>query len=262
MNVKVSFHHASEIRVATPLYEGPLDLLLHLIERAELDITKVSLAQVTDQYLDHIKNLVDLAADQVSAFLIIAARLVQIKSEVLLPRGPSIQEKDEDTGEHLVKQLLTYRRFKEIAKLLENRDSAGLRTYLRLAPSTVNSGPTQFIDLLLADLVSAAHSAFERSLLNDKQVPVNSVVPGSRISIRQKLRQIATILHNQSRATFRSMVGDKDSRIEIVVTFLALLELVKRHMVQINQPGLFEEIEIRPSDGWTDEIDFELEFGE
>jgi segregation and condensation protein A len=116
MSVDFFYNDARDIMVAIPIFEGPLDLLLQLIERAELDITKVSLAQVTDQYLEQLKHLANLAADQLSAFLVIAAKLLQLKSEVLLPRSSQNQERDEEFDQDsLVNQLLTYKRFKEIA---------------------------------------------------------------------------------------------------------------------------------------------------
>ena len=107
--------------VVTPIYEGPLDLLLLLIERAELDITSLALAQVTDQYLEHLRNISDLSPDEVSAFLVIAARLLQIKSEALLPRPPQREPGEEDPGEALARQLILYKRFKELANLLAQR---------------------------------------------------------------------------------------------------------------------------------------------
>ncbi|MBE0408730.1 MAG: segregation/condensation protein A [Anaerolineales bacterium] len=261
MSADFIFQDARNIKVRIPVYEGPLDLLLQLIERAELDITKVSLAQVTDQYLEHLKDIVERAAEQVSAFLIIAAKLLQIKSEVLLPRTSSNQEIDDELDEEsLVDQLLTYKRFKNIALLLENRDALGLRTYLRLYPTKIENKPTHVEDVELEDLMTAAHSAFEQALLSSKQMPVQAVVPGPRISLRQKLDQIAGLLQRKNKATFRSMLNNVSSRMEIVVTFLALLELVKRHLVRVNQIGSFGEIEIEPAENWLSEIDFELEF--
>jgi segregation and condensation protein A len=99
-------------KVHTPVYEGPLDLLLNLIERAELDITALSLAMVTDQYLDYIHGLEQKDADEISAFLVIAARLLQIKSEALLPRPVVREPGEEDLGQSLVDQLRLYKRFK------------------------------------------------------------------------------------------------------------------------------------------------------
>src|SRR5215208_4201531 len=120
--------------VHTPVYEGPLDLLLNLIERAELDITSVSLAMVTDQYLAYIRSLEQMNADEISAFLVIAAKLLQIKSEALLPRPPSRAIAEEDLGRSLVDQLKLYKRYKEIGIWLHERQESNLRTFLRIAP--------------------------------------------------------------------------------------------------------------------------------
>src|SRR4030042_6508037 len=114
MMFNTASHQVSNYTIATPVYEGPLDLLLQLIERAELDITKLSLAMVTDQYLEYIHQLTDLEADDVSAFLVIEAKLLQIKSEALLPRPPEREPGEEDLGRSLVDQLKLYKRFKEI----------------------------------------------------------------------------------------------------------------------------------------------------
>src|SRR5215510_15795270 len=120
--------------VQTPVYEGPLDLLLRLIEHAELDITAVSLAMVTDQYLAYINSLEQINADEISAFLVIAAKLLQIKSESLLPRPPAHAAGEEDIGRSLVDQLKLYKRYKEIGVWMNARQQANLRTYLRVAP--------------------------------------------------------------------------------------------------------------------------------
>jgi segregation and condensation protein A len=114
--MKIGFNpQVGDYKVATPVYEGPLDLLLQLIEHAELDITKLALALVTDQYLSRLRDLQERAAEEVSAFLVIAARLLQIKSEALLPRPPVREAGEEDPGEALARQLLAYKRYKEIA---------------------------------------------------------------------------------------------------------------------------------------------------
>ena len=107
-------HQIGGYKVQTPVYEGPLDLLLNLIENAELDITAVSLALVTDQYLVYLKSLEELRPDEISAFLVIAAKLVLIKSEALLPRPPVRQPGEEDVGAGLVEQLKQYKRYKAI----------------------------------------------------------------------------------------------------------------------------------------------------
>src|SRR6185295_15384281 len=119
--------------VQLPVYAGPLDLLLQLIERDELDITKVALAQVTDQFLSYLKVLESLNLGDIADFLVIAARLILIKSEALLPRPVVREPGEEDPADELARQLIAYKRYKEIALTLREREDAGLRTYLRLA---------------------------------------------------------------------------------------------------------------------------------
>ena len=122
MTLNTARFQISNYSVETPVFEGPLDLLLQLIERAELDITSFSLAMVTDQYLQYIRNLPEKIAEEVSAFLVIATRLIQIKSEALLPRPPTREVGEEDPGEALARQLIAYKRYRQIADLLAQRE--------------------------------------------------------------------------------------------------------------------------------------------
>ncbi len=123
--------------VITPVYEGPLDLLLQLIEKAELDITKLSLAIVTDQFLEYIRDIPENSIENVSSFLVIASRLIQIKSEAILPRPPTREPGEIDPGEALARQLITYKRFKELANILAQR----LGQRISHLPSTGPSSP-------------------------------------------------------------------------------------------------------------------------
>ena len=245
--------------VATPTFEGPLDLLLQLIERAELDITNLALAQVTDQYLEHLRNLAVLPAEEVSAFLVIAARLLQIKSEVLLPRTPSREEGKEDASEALARQLLLYRQFKRVANALEAREAAGLKTYLRVVAVQRPETTLDLSGVGLIDLFIAA-----RAILfdDDDRAELRTVVSPPVVTIREKIRLISSLLRQKGQLTFGSMLRNSNSRIEIVVTFLPLLELIKRHMVRVEQEIRFGEIDIEPSELWDGNEEFELEFGE
>jgi segregation and condensation protein A len=122
-------------QVTLPVFEGPLDLLLHLIERQELDITQVSLAQVTNQYLDHLSRLSERDADSLADFLVVAAKLLLIKSRVLLPQPPAApmaEGEEADVGEDLVRQLIEYKRFKEVARWLQDLDEQGECSFIRL----------------------------------------------------------------------------------------------------------------------------------
>jgi segregation and condensation protein A len=243
--------------VQTPVYEGPLDLLLDLIERAELDITAVSLATVTDQYLAYINSMEQLNADEISAFLVIAAKLLQIKSEVLLPRPPAREHGEEDVGQSLVDQLKLYKRFKEIGGWLNMQQEANLRTYLRIAPPPKVEPKLDMSNLTLEKLVAAAEAAFAREA---EKKPLATVIALPRVTIREKIDLISRIMRDMQRTTFRSLVDGGASRIEIVVTFLAMLELIKRYRVQVNQEGLFSDIEIERAEDWKDDEELEIEF--
>jgi len=249
----------SNYTIATSVYEGSLDLLLQLIERAELDITKLSLAQVTDQYLEYIHNLTELAADEVSAFLVIAAKQLQIKSEALLPRPPQREPGEEDPGEALARQLIIYKRYREIAGILSQREEAGLRTYLRVAPPPKLEGSIDLTGITIDVITAAAQEIF--SDLN-RADSLQDVVPPSRVTIREKISLITDYLRHRKNVSFRSLINHDNSRLEIVVTFLAMLELIKRHLVRVSQDGLFGDISLEVSEAWDDLEEMETEFGE
>jgi segregation and condensation protein A len=245
--------------VQTPDYEGPLDLLLDLIERAELDITSVSLAMVTDQYLGYIRGLEQLNPDEISAFLVIAAKLLQIKSEALLPRPPVRAPGEEDLARSLVDQLKLYKRFKEIGSWLNERQQANLRTYLRVAPPPKVEPRLDLSNLTLDKLVAAAQEAFAKE--RDKQ-PLGVIIAAPRITIREKIDFITKTIREAGSSSFRGLLNQGASRLEVVVTFLAMLELVKRYRIEARQASLFSDIEIHRSEDWAEdeEIEIEIEF--
>jgi segregation and condensation protein A len=258
MDLNIASHHSGGYTVNTPVYEGPLDLLLQLIERSELDITAIALATVTDQYLTYIRALQENArADEISAFLVIAAKLIQIKSEALLPRPPTREVGEEDPAEALALQLRLYKRFKEISKLLEEREELGLHTYLRLAPPPKVEGRLDLSDITLVDLMEAAESIF---MSEKEKQSLGSVISAPKVTIREKIAYIASTLGKEKNSSFKQLLGPMSSRLEIVVTFLALLELIKRYRVAATQNELFGNIKIERSDEWNQDEEFELEF--
>ena len=258
MSISIAQTQAEKYTVSTPVFEGPLALLLNLIESAELDITSVSLALVTDQYLEQIREMGDLDAEEISAFLVIAAKLIQIKSEALLPRPPVREAGEEDPGEALARQLRLYKKFKEIAGWLKARDAENLRTYLRIAVPPKVESRFEMGDVTLANLVLAAQNIFAREA---EKAALGTVIRAPKVTIREKVYHIAKLLNSEERMTFRSMIKGAKSRIEVAVTFLALLELVKRYRVNVRQEGLFGEIQVERTGNFAEEEeDFELEF--
>jgi len=259
VSLQVAAHQVEGYRVNTPVYEGPLDLLLQLIERAELDITSLALAQVTDQYLVHLREMSEQNAAEVSGFLVIAARLLQIKSAALLPRIPlEPAGEEEDPGEALAQQLITYKRFKELAASLSQREAEHLRTYLRIAPPPVKvEAKLDLSGITLSDLIQSARLIF----FSKPDLPALSrVVAMPRVTIREKISTIVNLLRQRGRTTFRSFLNSRGDRLEVVVTFLAMLELIKRKVVNASQANIFGEIELHSSGEWDEQEDAQLEF--
>ncbi len=243
--------------VSTPIYEGPLDLLLSLIERAELDISKLALTQVTRPFLEYVRQMENTRPDEVSGFLVIAARLMQIKSEALLPRPVVREPGEDDPGEDLVQQLILYKKYKEISALLREREELGLKTYLRLAAPPRIEAVLDLSGLTLADLTRAAQSVFQAI---DRQQALQNIVNRPPVSIREKINLITHAVHARGRATFSRLLGRRPARMDVVVTFLALLELIKQFQVQAHQERLFDEIEIEALSGFDARAEFELDF--
>ena len=257
MELNIASAQASGYKVMIPVFEGPLDLLLRLIEHAELEITSVSLSLVTDQYLNHIRSLEDSKPEQISAFLVIAAKLIQIKSEALLPRPVIREANEEDPAEALAEQLRLYKKFKELANALEKMDIAGKHTYVRVAVPPKLEGKLDLSELSLTDLVKAAQQVF---MLESEKKALGTVITAPKITIRQKIQAISHYIRNHDHFSFKDLLSGAGSRLEVVVTFLALLELVKRHRVNAVQELVFGEIQIEKSDLWVNDEEFDLEF--
>jgi segregation and condensation protein A len=246
-------------QINTPIYEGPLDLLLQLIERAELDITKLALVEVTKPFLDYVTQLQEQQAEEASSFLVVAARLIQIKSEALLPSPPQRELGEEDSGEELIRQLMLYKRYKEIADTLGERAESGFRTHIRLATPQKISSKVTLEELDIQNLFRAAQEVFK---LYEEEISVGTVIKTSHVNIREKIQLISELMVLEGTTSFKNLLGDKYSKLDIVLTFLALLELVKQYRVQVTQEALFSEIQIEASDDWENGEDIELEFAE
>src|SRR5512143_2023933 len=233
-------------QVKLPDFEGPLDLLLYLIEREELDITKVSLARVTGAYLEYIHVLEQLQVDQVADFLVVAAKLLLIKSEALLPRPPSTQpSEEEDVGDDLVRQLLLYKQYKESARKLSDREAAGLHTYIRVAPPPKIEAKLDLSNITVDMLIKAVRNVLE---IEPSSPPVGTVVKPFALTIRDQMNLIERILRYRPNISFKRMLRRARDRVEIIVTFLAVLELLRRHKVEVVQEQMFGDILIVPVD--------------
>jgi len=224
--------------IQLPVFEGPLDLLLQLIEREELDITVISLAQVTDQYLAIIEEMGRRGLADLTAFLVVAAKLMWIKSRVLLPDYRPTTGEAEDVAADLVGQLEAYRRFKEIAQELARRQEEGLQAHVRVTPPRVASTWYDLEGVTLDALLAAAQEA-----LNARPAePVNNIIAPITITVDEQIAAIQAHLARQPRIRFDQVLSSASSRVEVIVTLLAVLELIKQDRVRVRQEGLFGPI--------------------
>lgn len=240
--------HEDAYRVRIPVFEGPLDLLLQLIEREKLDISAVSLALVTDQFLGYVRQLEEVHADLLADFLVVAGKLVWIKSRLLLPQPPRTEpEEEEDPAEVLARQLREYKRFKEAAAALRIIEEAGQHTYLRAAPPPELERRLEADASALAELLAAASAAFAGAPPDD-DLPNGLVVPFT-LTLQDQIALIRRATLGGRRVTFHSLIGGARRRLEMIVTLLAVLELVKRRQVQVVQERPFGQIYIDPIAG-------------
>jgi segregation and condensation protein A len=231
--------------VRLPLFEGPLDLLLHLIEREELDITAISLAAVTDQFVAYLKGLSEVQPGVIADFLIVAARLILIKSRLLLPKppAPGDDEDEEDPGEALVRRLRAYKRVKDAASWLRDLEQRSLRSYVRVAPPPSLEARLVPGDASLDELILALRGLFDQAV---ELEPVDSMVSQRKVTVREKIDLIETLIRTGEPVPFGHLLDDAGSRIEIVVSIWAVLEMIKRGRLQAHQSELFGEIVLVP----------------
>jgi segregation and condensation protein A len=235
------------IQLALPFFEGPLDLLLHLIEREELDITSIALVAVADQYMQILHQSEHINLDALADFISIGARLLLLKSRALLPR-PRVEgeetDDEEDLADELTRQLLEYKLFKEAAGNLRAIEREGLHSYPRIAPPPELPPPTG-LDGVTLDLL---RQMVEQALTRKPEVhePVHVIRP-HKITVREKIDLLRSRLESEGQVSFRSVIEACATRMEIIVSFMAVLELIKSRLLDAVQDGTFTDILLVPS---------------
>ncbi|GAB6875975.1 segregation and condensation protein A [Thermaerobacter litoralis] len=229
-------------------FEGPLDLLLQLIEKQEIDIHDIPIARITEQYLAHLEAMRQLDLEVTSEFVVLAAQLIDIKARMLLPPEPRPGEDEEpaeeDPREELVRRLLEYRQYKEAARYLSQLAERYGGRYPRLVEAVAPlAGELQGLEgLTLDDLVQA----FARILAAVRESP-EVVVEPEEVTVAQQMEAImGLITATRGPVTFRACFSGRARRIEVVVTFLALLELIRLGRVRVRQDRAFGEIVLYP----------------
>ena len=241
----------TDYTVHLPVFEGPLDLLLHLIERDELDITAVSLAAVTDQYLAYVEQLEEVEPRTLAEFLTIAAQLMLIKSRLLLPQPePEEEPEEEDPAEALARRLTEYQQFKRVAAELQDRQEKGLRGYSRITPAPTPSPRLDLSDTTASDLAQTL-----RTLLSQRPrvASVDQVVKPLRITLSEKIAMLRAALKKRKKVRFHQLIRRARSRQEVIVTFLAVLEMLKQQQVIVHQDRIFGEITLERAPDAPDE---------
>lgn len=228
-----------------PNYEGPLDVLLRLIEERHLEITTVSLAKVADQFIAYMAVMSRRDPTTISNFLSIAARLVVIKSRALLPQLTAQSEEEQSDADDLVAQLRAYQVYKRLARWLREREKAGLRSWPVAAPPVARPRSRQ----LPLDNVTLETLARMMRRVIDRWMPpplADDVVAPLPFTVNDCIARIESAIATRPRVTFSELLTGVQVRSEIIVTLLALLELLKRYAARAYQDALFGEIVIEP----------------
>ncbi|MFA4842882.1 MAG: segregation/condensation protein A [Candidatus Omnitrophota bacterium] len=230
-------------KVKLALFEGPLDLLLYLVKKDHLNIYDIPIAQVTEQYLSYIDLMQLLDLNIAGEFLVMAATLMQIKSKMLLPAEEGeILEEQEDPREDLVKRLLEYEKFKEIAAQLREKEVSQQEVFKRpkeLERQEANAETEVYFEASIFDLISAFSKALE-----DVPKEVFYSIVKEEFTIEEKVHQILHLLLADSCVTLSVLFSKAKNKLDIIVTFLAILELIRMKEIVARQKELFADIEI------------------
>ncbi|MEK7746176.1 MAG: segregation/condensation protein A [Elusimicrobiota bacterium] len=216
------------------MFEGPLDLLLYLIKKDDLDIRSVPISQITQEYLDYLGLMKDLNLDVAGDFLVMASTLLQIKAQTLLPSQPAEEEQGPDPRQELISKLLEYQKFKEAAKFLDARVAEYRDVFYRGAPCF--SEAEKSLDIRIFDLLGVLRSVLDRA--EDK----NRVVVGEEFPIETKVRKILALLEDKPYILLRDIFADERFKLSILTCFMALLELIKTQRIFARQEAPFAEI--------------------
>ncbi len=242
-----------ELNVKLQVFEGPLDLLLFLIEKNKVNIYDIPIVEITAQYMEYIAEMKRRDLNVLSEFLVMAATLVDIKSRMLLPSDPNAEEEEEDPRAELVQQLLEYKMYKCMAYELKDRQMDAERIFYK--EPTIPDEVAKFevpVDMeeLVADITLAKLNEIFQSIMKkqvDKVDPIRSKfgkIEKEEVSLEDKMTYLTDFAKGHRHFSFRGLLESQASKVEIIVTFLAILELMKTGEIVIKQENIFDDIEI------------------
>jgi segregation and condensation protein A len=225
--------------VRLTLFEGPLDLLLHLIRRDKINIYDIPISRITREYLSYIEIMQELELEVAGEFFVMAASLMRIKSQMLLPRREGTGEEEEDPRDELVRNLIEYRTFKEAAQCLAEKEGERRRVYTRAAAPPPEEAPEveEPEGVSIFELLEALQAVFK----NMKTRSIYHIVPEA-VTVEQKIEAIEGALSARSEVLFSELFAGEYARIEVIVTFLAILEMIKLGRLSARQLSHGEDI--------------------
>lgn len=239
------------IPVKLQVFEGPLDLLLHLIDKNKIDIYDIPIVEITNQYMEYIKAMEKTDLNVMSEFLLMAATLLDIKCRMLLPKEVNEEGEEEDPRQELVEQLLQYKMYKYMSYELKDRQMDGELNFYKkpsIPEEVMEYVAPVDLDLLLSDLTLAKLNRIFKDVMKkqvDKIDPVRSTfgqIEKEEVTLPEKLDYVTEYAREHKRFSFRELLERQASRVQLVVTFLAILELMKVGTVRIEQEEHFDDI--------------------
>lgn len=242
-----------ELTVKLQVFEGPLDLLLHLLEKNKVNIYDIPIVEITAQYMEYVAEIKRQDLDTLSEFLVMAATLIDIKSRMLLPKDPDSQEEEEDPRAELVQQLLEYKMYKCMAYELKDRQVDAQRVMFKepTIPDEILAYEEPVdVEELVSDVTLARLNAIFQSIMKkqkDKIDPVRSKfgkIEKEEVSLEDKMAELEDYALGHKHFSFRGLLEKQASKVQVIVTFLAILELMKMGKITISQEHIFDDIKI------------------
>lgn len=249
-------------------FEGPLDLLLHLIEKNKIDIYDIPIAEITEQYLDYVNHMDKEDLNIVSEFLVMAATLLDIKAKMLLPAEKNEEGEEEDPRAELVARLLEYKMYKYMAFELKDREFDADKVLYRkpsVPKEVAKYQPPVNLDEMLSGLTLAKLQGIFESVMKRQEEKIDPIrsrfgtIKKEPVSLEEKITSVMSYARKNRKFSFRGLLEKQADKLEIVVTFLAVLELMKIGKIYLTQENIFDDmmIETLEPEGEEDELDME-----
>ena len=230
-------------------FDGPLDLLLHLIKEQDIDIYDIKIEDITKQYLDYIRHMKELNLEIASEYLVMASELIEMKSKMLLPKKKEKEDDDyeEDPKELLIERLLAYKRYKEVTSEFKDLELTRKMVFTR-EPDNLNRHVKEdenSEELGVADLIDAFNNLLKRKELDR---PIATKITKKELSVAEKVNKIKNILRNKKKINFED-IFEVSTKEEVIISFLSVLEMVKKDEILLTQEGNFKNIVISLKEG-------------